>query len=127
MFSSSENYIFGKFDTFCKRLEKIMDMINTMDAYSNLGDVKIEGIETIAVRYKTIVDATKKKNYDILDHRKGDVRIQICSNASVVINGISILRFIILFSTNCSYFSLTQIISNSALNLMPCKHRSRLL
>ena len=73
----SENYIFGKFDTFCKRLEKIADMINTMDAYAGLGDVRIEGIETIAVRYKTVVDATKKKNYDILDHRKGEVSAEI--------------------------------------------------
>ena len=47
-------------------------MINTMDAYSGLADVRIEGIETIVVRYKTVVEATKKKSYDILDHRKTD-------------------------------------------------------
>ena len=75
LFSSlcSENYIFGKFDTFCRRLEKIADMLNTMEAYSGLSDVHIEGIDLIAVRYKTIVDGTKKKNYDILDHRKPEV------------------------------------------------------
>ncbi|ELU05307.1 hypothetical protein CAPTEDRAFT_162628 [Capitella teleta] len=71
-FEFSENYIFGKFDTFCKRLEKVSDMINTMNGYANIGNVRIEGIDTIAVRYKTIVEATKKKNYDILDHRKGE-------------------------------------------------------
>ncbi|CAH1798803.1 unnamed protein product, partial [Owenia fusiformis] len=71
-FEFSENYIFGKFDTFCQRLEKISDMVNTMEHFSGLGEVRIEGIETIAVRFKTIVDATKKKSYDILDHRKGD-------------------------------------------------------
>lgn len=48
-------------------------MINTMNGYANIGNVRIEGIDTIAVRYKTIVEATKKKNYDILDHRKGEV------------------------------------------------------
>ena len=48
-------------------------MIQTMDKYSGVGDVKIEGIDVIAVRYKTIVDATMKKAYDILDHRKGEV------------------------------------------------------
>lgn len=69
-FEFSENYIFGKFDTFCKRLEKIADMVNTMEMFSSLHTVKIEGIDTIAVKYKTIVDATKKKNYNILDHRK---------------------------------------------------------
>ena len=68
----SENYIFGKFDTFCKRLEKIAHMITTMQAYSAIGDVRIEGIEIIAVRYKTIIEAVRKKTYDILDHRKSD-------------------------------------------------------
>lgn len=72
-FEFSENYIFGKFDTFCKRLEKIADMVNTMEMFSSLHMVKIEGIDTIAVKYKTIVDATKKKNYNILDHRKTEV------------------------------------------------------
>ena len=71
----SENYIFGKFDTFCKRLVMIKDMIETMEKYSGVGNVRIEGIDVIAVRYKTIVDATMKKSYDILDHRKGEVRI----------------------------------------------------
>ena len=72
MFGFSENYIFGKFDTFCKRLEKIAHMITTMQAYSAIGDVRIEGIDIIAVRYKTIVESVRKKQYDILDHRKSD-------------------------------------------------------
>ncbi|KAI8792083.1 dynein heavy chain 5, axonemal [Biomphalaria glabrata] len=71
-FEFSENYIFGKFDTFCKRLEKIKDMVNTMEQFSGLPSIKIEGIDTIVVRYKTIVETTKKKGYDILDHRKGE-------------------------------------------------------
>lgn len=48
-------------------------MVNTMEQFSGLVNIKIEGIDTIVVRYKTIVETTKKKNYDILDHRKGDV------------------------------------------------------
>lgn len=76
---SSENYIFGKFDTFCKRLEKISMMINTINSYGGLSDIRIEGIETILVRYKTLVEAAKKKTYDILDHRKPDVSGSWCS------------------------------------------------
>lgn len=41
----SENYIFGKFDTFCRRLEKISVMNNQIEAYAGLGDVRLEGIE----------------------------------------------------------------------------------
>ena len=35
--------------------------------------MKIEGIEITAVKYKNIVEQAKKKNYDILDHRKAEV------------------------------------------------------
>ncbi|XP_048577391.1 dynein axonemal heavy chain 5 isoform X1 [Nematostella vectensis] len=71
-FEFSENYIFGKFDAFCKRLEKIDDMLTTMENLSGICKVKIEGIETIIVRYTTIVSNVKKKAYDLLDHRKGE-------------------------------------------------------
>ena len=40
--SLSENYIFGKFDAFCKRLEKVNDMLTTIDNLSKLPDVRIE-------------------------------------------------------------------------------------
>uniref|UniRef100_H3AFE6 Dynein axonemal heavy chain 5 n=1 Tax=Latimeria chalumnae TaxID=7897 RepID=H3AFE6_LATCH len=69
-FEFSENYIFGKFDTFCKRLHKISDMINTMESLSDLQHIKIEGIEKIYIRYQTIVNTTKSKTYDVLDYRK---------------------------------------------------------
>ncbi|MGH0159990.1 UNVERIFIED_CONTAM: hypothetical protein FKN15_038542 [Acipenser sinensis] len=69
-FEFSENYIFGKFDTFCKRLEKLADVINTIENLSDLQNVKIEGVEKIYLRFQTIVTNTKSKTYDILDHRK---------------------------------------------------------
>ena len=68
----SENYIFGKFEQFCKRLDKVNDVITTIDSLSSLNTVKLEGIEPIAVKYKTIVENIKKKNYDVLDHRKAE-------------------------------------------------------
>lgn len=42
-FDFSEMYIFGKFDTFTRRLQKIIDMFNTMEMYSHLMESKIEG------------------------------------------------------------------------------------
>lgn len=43
----SEMYIFGKFDTFKKRLVKIIEMFETMEMYSHLQDSKIEGRQQI--------------------------------------------------------------------------------
>ncbi|KAM4028219.1 dynein axonemal heavy chain 5-like [Anomaloglossus baeobatrachus] len=69
-FEFSENYIFGKLDTFCKRLEKISDMSNVLESLADLQNIRIEGIEKINIRYQTIVSNTKSKTYDVLDHRK---------------------------------------------------------
>ncbi|XP_076617159.1 dynein axonemal heavy chain 5 isoform X1 [Chaetodon auriga] len=66
----SENYIFGKFDAFCRRLEKIGDMASTLESLAALENMKVEGTEKIYVRYQTIVSTTKSKTYDVLDHRK---------------------------------------------------------
>ncbi|TKS87316.1 Dynein heavy chain 5, axonemal [Collichthys lucidus] len=69
-FDFSENYIFGKFDAFCRRLEKIADMASSLESLAALKHMKVEGIEKIYARYQTIVSTTKSKTYDILDHRK---------------------------------------------------------
>ena len=42
-FEFSEMYIFGKFDTFERRLQKIIDMFDTMEMYSHLAETRIEG------------------------------------------------------------------------------------
>ncbi|KAM6971581.1 LOW QUALITY PROTEIN: dynein axonemal heavy chain 8-like [Tautogolabrus adspersus] len=69
-FDFSENYIFGKFDAFCRRLEKIADMATMLESLATLQNMKVEGIEKIYVRYQTVVSTTKSKTYDILDPRK---------------------------------------------------------
>lgn len=74
IFFYSENYIFGKFDTFCKRLDRIVDVLNTIESLSGLQNIRVEGLEPIVVKYRSVVDSIKKKSYDLLDHRKPDVR-----------------------------------------------------
>ncbi|XP_010787220.1 dynein heavy chain 5, axonemal-like [Notothenia coriiceps] len=69
-FDFSENYIFGKFDAFCRRLEKIADMASSLESLAALQHMKVEGIEKIYVRYQSIVSTTTSKTYDVLDHRK---------------------------------------------------------
>ncbi|XP_036931606.1 dynein heavy chain 5, axonemal isoform X1 [Acanthopagrus latus] len=80
-FDFSEMYIFGKFDTFQRRLSKILEMFSTISTYSALQDSKIEGLETMATRFQTtemqgkweaIVLNMKKKHYSFLDQRRTD-------------------------------------------------------
>lgn len=57
-FDFSEMYIFGKFDTFQRRLSKILEMFHTIATYSALQDTKMEGLETVATRFQvgTLLD-----------------------------------------------------------------------
>ncbi|MEQ2240347.1 hypothetical protein ILYODFUR_013861, partial [Ilyodon furcidens] len=93
-FDISEMYIFGKFDTFQRRLNKILEMFDTITTYSALQDSKIEGLETIATRFQTaemqakweaIVMNLKKKHYSFLDHRRTDFDVdyeEFCKSTS---------------------------------------------
>uniref|UniRef100_A0A8C3KPH9 Dynein axonemal heavy chain 5 n=1 Tax=Calidris pygmaea TaxID=425635 RepID=A0A8C3KPH9_9CHAR len=71
-FAFSEVYIFGKFETFHRRLVKIIDVFNTMKTYSVLQESKIEGLEGMITKYESIVDIMKKRHYNFLDQRKPD-------------------------------------------------------
>ncbi|KAF6113475.1 hypothetical protein HJG60_003938 [Phyllostomus discolor] len=69
-FEVSEMYIFGNFEAFCKRLEKITEMITVVQTYSALSNSTIEGIDIMAIKFKNIYHGVKKKQYDILDPRR---------------------------------------------------------
>lgn len=71
-FEFSEMYIFGKSNTFSRRLHKIIDMLDTMKAFSCLGESRIEGMEQLWNKFVLIVTTMKKKPYDLLDYRKMD-------------------------------------------------------
>ncbi|KAG8442619.1 hypothetical protein GDO86_011415 [Hymenochirus boettgeri] len=69
-FDFSEVYIFGKFDTFQRRLEKLIHIFETITTFSSLQNSKIEGLEVISTKYQLIVNTIKKKQYNFLDQRK---------------------------------------------------------
>eukprot|EP00079_Xenopus_tropicalis_P026874 XP_012820905.1 PREDICTED: dynein heavy chain 5, axonemal [Xenopus tropicalis] len=69
-FDFSEVYIFGKFDTFQRRLEKIIHIFETITTYSSLQNSKIEGLEMVTTKFQSTVATIKKKQYDFLDQRR---------------------------------------------------------
>ena len=72
-FDFSEMYIFGKFDSFIRRCEKIIEMFATINLYSNLSESKIEGIGLYYSKFNSILTIMKKKEYDFLDQRKQEI------------------------------------------------------
>ena len=57
-------------DLFCKRVQKLMDMFQTVRHFSALGEHNIEGMENLVQSFFNLVDEFKKKPYDLLDYTK---------------------------------------------------------
>ncbi|KAF8563204.1 hypothetical protein P879_10698 [Paragonimus westermani] len=69
-FNFSENYIFGKFDVYSNRLNKLVHILDLVDKFTVLTTLKIEGIDAIVTRYKTLCENLKKKNFDGADQMR---------------------------------------------------------
>ncbi|VDN14812.1 unnamed protein product, partial [Dibothriocephalus latus] len=74
-FEVSENYIFGKFDTFCNRLKKIEDLATIVEDYAPLLKMKIENLESVVSTYKGMQDKMKKRSYDPTDQSKKEFNV----------------------------------------------------
>ncbi|KAK9891393.1 hypothetical protein WA026_014634 [Henosepilachna vigintioctopunctata] len=68
-FGCSEMFIFGKFETFKKRIEEICDVLKTSVTYSILESSTIEGIEVYAQKFKDFFKKISSQKYDALNHR----------------------------------------------------------
>ncbi|KAK9877873.1 hypothetical protein WA026_020099 [Henosepilachna vigintioctopunctata] len=77
-FNFSENYVFGKFDTFCKRLSRIITTFNLIDDYTKLFKKRMEGLllgdalEEVIQKFTELKSIVINKKYDYLDQRNAD-------------------------------------------------------
>jgi len=67
-FDFSETQIFGKFDLFCRRVIKLIDLFSTMHQFQLLGSTNFEGIEPLIVRFNGIIGLLRVKGHDLLDY-----------------------------------------------------------
>ncbi|KAG8237937.1 hypothetical protein J437_LFUL017487 [Ladona fulva] len=68
-FGFSENYVFGKFDSFCDRLNKIIALFDLIDDYNSLFERRMEALEEAMKTFDDAKAGVTTKNYDYLDHR----------------------------------------------------------
>jgi len=67
-FEFSPNQIFGKFDLFCRRVSKLIDLFGTIQQFKTLEQHNLEGIEPILNQFGKCVTAFRRKNHRLLDH-----------------------------------------------------------
>jgi dynein heavy chain len=68
-FDFSETQIFGKFDLFCRRLIKLMDMFSTMQQFKSLQEQRFEGLDPLIYAFNEVVTQFKAKGHDLLDYQ----------------------------------------------------------
>ena len=67
-FTINEQMVFLKFDLFAKRLNKLINMFETIHQFSSLEQhTHINGLEQMIKNFYDIVDDIKRKPYDLLD------------------------------------------------------------
>ncbi|KAK0165144.1 hypothetical protein PV328_003692, partial [Microctonus aethiopoides] len=65
----SEMYVFGKFDTFKIRLNKLIDVLENNISHSILISSTIEGIDTFTKKFMSFFQKITTQQYDPLNHR----------------------------------------------------------
>ncbi|RHY37518.1 hypothetical protein DYB25_000117 [Aphanomyces astaci] len=68
-FEFNEMQIFGKFDLFCRRMIKLIDMFTTIHQFSSLGQHKLEGMEELITKFNGVIREFRLRNHDLLDYR----------------------------------------------------------
>jgi dynein heavy chain len=67
-FDFSETQIFGKFDLFCRRVIKLIDLFSTIHQFQALASHSLEGMEPLISAFNVILDEFKSKKHDLLDY-----------------------------------------------------------
>ena len=66
-FDFNEMQLFGKFDLFCRRLMKLIDMFSTIQQFSVLEENKIEGMGSVMGQFSKLKADFRAKRHDLLD------------------------------------------------------------
>ena len=66
----NEIQIFGKFNLFCGRLNKLIDIFSTIQQFNALGQHNLEGMKALTNNFKQLIDKFRTKRYDLLEYQQ---------------------------------------------------------
>jgi dynein heavy chain len=69
-FEFSPNQIFGKFDLFCRRVNKLIELFGTIQQFKTLEKHNLENITPIITSFNSYVKKFKNKEHKLLDYDK---------------------------------------------------------
>lgn len=65
-FDFNEQAIFGRFDLFCRRVIKLIDLFSTIQQFRTLGEHKLEGMEALIKEFEDLAFGFQAKRHDLL-------------------------------------------------------------
>ncbi|KAL4479549.1 hypothetical protein ABPG72_018535, partial [Tetrahymena utriculariae] len=66
-FDFSDTQIFGKFDIFIRRLQKLIEIFSNKKQFNALAKHHLEGMDVLTNKFNKIIDDFKKKGHNLLD------------------------------------------------------------
>ena len=67
-FDFSKNQIFGKFDLFCRRLTKLIDLFTIVRQFRSLSKNKLEDMDKLLGDFNERIEEFKGQRHDLLDY-----------------------------------------------------------
>ena len=69
-FSFDDTAIFGKFDLFCRRVIKLVDLFSTIDQFNSLAEnqKELDDMDHIIDQFRSIVQDFRKNRHALLDY-----------------------------------------------------------
>lgn len=67
-FEFSPNQIFGRFDLFCRRISKLIELFGTIQQFRTLGQHKLENIDSSINEFNGHVKSFQRKQHRLLDY-----------------------------------------------------------
>lgn len=67
-FECNEMQIFGKFDLFCRRIVKLIDLFTTIGQFDSMSQNKLEGMDSLIDQFNSIRTEFRSRNHDLLDY-----------------------------------------------------------
>ncbi len=67
-FDFSETLIFGRFDLFCRRVVKLIDMFSTIYQFQSLSTHRFDGMEILSDSFNSVMNEFRSKRHDLLDY-----------------------------------------------------------
>ena len=67
-FDFNEMRIFGKYELFCRRIKKLIDLFATIQHFTTLAENRLEGMEPLIEKFEHIRDDFRSKDHALLDY-----------------------------------------------------------